>query len=324
MIYVIFIFGGFLKDFFCRNFISKVKIFSLLTKKKNAVKNIYFFPCFLKNFNRPLFTDKFPSFTDFRLLQGNKFISFRMKKNKQRFNMDENNHSTGRIFLGAILIISGALFLTKNFGLIDEEIMHTLFSLPSIFIFVGLLSFFNSSKKWVGTLLVVVGSGMHLSRIYNFDFGDVMLPLILIGVGFMILVKHNRNGRVKIVTDNRSSSEIKEDRMEDISIFGGSSKFYTSDNFKGGNITSIFGGSEINLSGCTLAPGENIIDVIAIFGGTTILVPKEWNVIVEVFPLFGGFGTKGKKDPMVVIDKTRTLRIKGVVIFGGGEIKLIS
>ena len=145
----------------------------------------------------------------------------------------------------------------------------------------------------------------------------------------MILVKHNgRKPRIEINEIHEkhqmgSAEEVRDDKLEVISIFGGSSKFFVSDAFRGGNITSIFGGNEINLSGCKLAEGENIIDVIAIFGGTSIYIPKEWNVIVDVFPLFGGFGTKGKRDPMLVVDKNKTLRIKGVVIFGGGEIKLV-
>lgn len=240
--------------------------------------------------------------------------------------MSHNNQSGRRIFIGAILIIAGGLFLLKNLNLIDYNFTHELFSFPSVFIFVGVLSFLNSSKKWFGIVLIAVGSAMHLSRYYDIDFNAFILPIILIGLGFMILVKHNRQ---KLVIPDLSShglgldEEVRDDKLEVISIFGGSSKFFISEAFRGGNITSIFGGNEINLSGCKLAEGENIIDVVAIFGGTTIIIPKEWNVIVDVFPIFGGFGTKGKRDPMMVVEKDRVLRIKGIVIFGGGEIKIV-
>ncbi len=246
--------------------------------------------------------------------------------------MAENNKSTGRMFLGGVLMIAGALFLLRNFDFINIDLERILFSFPSVFIFVGILSFLNSSKKWFGIVLIAVGSAMHLSRYYDINFSEFILPLILIGLGFMILVKHNgRTSRIDINEIHElhekhqmgSSEEVRDDKLEVITIFGGSSKFFISDAFRGGNITSIFGGNEINLSGCKLAEGENIIDVIAIFGGTTIYIPKEWNVILDVFPLFGGFGTKGKRDPMMVVEKNRTLRIKGVVIFGGGEIKLV-
>jgi len=237
--------------------------------------------------------------------------------------MLEKTQSTGRMFLGAVLIAAGALFLLRNFDFIDLNITHILFSFPSILIFVGILSFLNSSKKWFGIVLIMVGGGMHLSHYYDIDFGSFIVPIILIGFGFMILVKHNRTAPTHIKTETGEAEEVWDDTFDVISIFGGSSKIINSSAFRGGNITSIFGGNEINLSDCKLAEGENIIDVIAIFGGTTIMVPKEWKVIVDVFPLFGGFGIKGKRDPLLVVEKDRVLRIKGVVIFGGGEIKLV-
>ncbi|MCK9426916.1 MAG: cell wall-active antibiotics response protein [Ignavibacteriaceae bacterium] len=237
--------------------------------------------------------------------------------------MLEKNQSNGRIFLGGILIAAGALFLLGNFDFINFDIGRILFSFPSILIFVGILSFLNSSKKWFGIVLIAVGSALHLSHYYNVDFGDFILPIILIGLGFMILVKHNRNTSSYVKSEMTPAEEVWDSKLDVVSIFGGSSKFVNSEAFQGGNITSIFGGSEINLSNCKLAAGENIIDVIAIFGGTTIIIPKEWNVIVDVFPIFGGFGTKGKRDPMMVVEKDRVLRIKGIVIFGGGELKLV-
>ena len=64
-----------------------------------------------------------------------------------------------------------------------------------------------------------------------------------------------------------------------------------------------------------------MIDILAIFGGSTLIVPKEWNVILDVFPLFGGFSNKIRRAPETKIDMQKTLIIKGLVIFGGGEVK---
>ena len=109
--------------------------------------------------------------------------------------------------------------------------------------------------------------------------------------------------------------------IDDISIFGGGSKIISSDNFRGGNVTAIFGGSEINLTGCKLAEGDQIIDVLLIFGGTTIVVPKDWNVIVNVTSILGGFSDKSIRDPNIIPDQSRTLHVKGLAMFGGGEVK---
>jgi predicted membrane protein len=116
-------------------------------------------------------------------------------------------------------------------------------------------------------------------------------------------------------------SAINRDFIDDVSVFGGGHKIIHSDNFRGGNITAIFGGSEIDLTQCKLAPGENVIDVVIIFGGSTIVVPNNWDVITNVTPLFGGFSYKKSRSQSSGSEPAGTLVIKGVAIFGGGEVK---
>jgi predicted membrane protein len=95
-----------------------------------------------------------------------------------------------------------------------------------------------------------------------------------------------------------------------------------SQNFKGGKITAMFGGSEIDMRGAALAPGTQVLDIFVMFGGTHILVPPDWTVRVEVFSLLGGFGDKRYSNLKVIPDSEKTLVIKGFVMFGGGEVSL--
>ena len=57
------------------------------------------------------------------------------------------------------------------------------------------------------------------------------------------------------------------------------------------------------------------------FGGSTFIVPENWNVRVEVTSIFGGFADKRSLAADTVIDNSRTLVIKGIIFFGGGEVK---
>ena len=61
------------------------------------------------------------------------------------------------------------------------------------------------------------------------------------------------------------------------------------------------------------------ISLIALFGGSSMIVPQNWNVKTDVFALFGGINDRRKTTEK--IDSNKTLLIKGFVIFGGGEIK---
>ncbi len=228
-----------------------------------------------------------------------------------------------RITLGIILIIIGGLFLLNSLDIVDFRVSRIIFSAPFILFIIGILIMVNSGKRALGGILAGVGFIWLLPRIFpDIDFGpNLFIPVILILLGVYMIIKHSQK---KTENDSFISDEfVKKDFIDDVSVFGGGNKIIRSDNFKGGSITAIFGGSEIDLTNCKLADGTSIIDIVAIFGGTTIIVPQNWDVQLNVTPLFGGFSNKSLKIPNLEVDKTRTLIIKGVAIFGGGEVKTI-
>jgi len=55
-----------------------------------------------------------------------------------------------------------------------------------------------------------------------------------------------------------------------------------------------------------------------VFGGASLIIPPDWNVKSDVLNLFGGFSDKRRTSQ---VNNNKTLTIKGVVIFGGGELK---
>jgi predicted membrane protein len=186
---------------------------------------------------------------------------------------------------------------------------------------IGLFVLINTEKKFLGGVLTGIGGLFLIERIFpEVDYnGGIVIPLFLIILGAYIIFKKRR-----IDTDTGQqfeTSKINKDKIDDVSIFGGGNKIISSNNFQGGNITAIFGGSEINLMNCQLAEGDNVLDVLCVFGGTTIIVPKEWNVVLNVTSILGGFSNKAIRNPSVVIDQSRTLHVKGLAMFGGGEIK---
>ena len=241
-------------------------------------------------------------------------------------NTDVN--SNRKITFGIILILAGLLFLLNTIGVISFKIAHVVFSFPFFLLVVGILILVNSSKRVLGGILSGLGIFFLLPRIFpDIDYGpNLVLPVLLISLGIYVIFKHTQKKSDKYKNNLEANIDLLEENkymIEDIAIFGGGNKVIHSDNFKGGSIIAIFGGSEIDLSNCKLAEGNNVIEIVCIFGGTTIIVPKEWNIQLNVTPLFGGFSNKAYKIPNLEIDKSRTLIIKGVAIFGGGEIKSI-
>lgn len=234
-----------------------------------------------------------------------------------------NKISTTRFIVGGLLIILGGSYLLDNLNIIRLNLFHYLFSLPGLMMFVGLVSILNSHKKGFGLILFTTGSLWMASRYMHVDFWDYFWGVLLLVIGLYILLKPRTDWSHKFHQARfmKSDTFINKDKIDDVAIFGGGEKRLASDNFQGGNITAIFGGSEIDLSQCKLATGENILDMFILFGGTTLIVPADWNIIVDVFPLFGGFKNSRIKDPSRVYDPNKTLVLKGIVMFGGGELK---
>ena len=234
---------------------------------------------------------------------------------------EKQNGLDKRVVLGAVLIFLGGIFLLSSLNILDFHVGRVIFSWPFVMLVIGLFILVNTSKKLTGGLLTGLGVFFLIPRIYppiEYDSG-IVIPVLLILFGIYIIFKKRKSSLAESLGEGDAA--INKDKIDDVAIFGGGTKLISSDNFKGGNITAIFGGSEINLMNCGLAPGDNVIDVLTIFGGTTIIVPKEWNIVVNVTSILGGFSNKSVRNPAVAIDHSRTLHVKGLAMFGGGEIK---
>jgi predicted membrane protein len=236
--------------------------------------------------------------------------------------METNTQSTpSKILIGAILIIIGGLFLLRSFQILPFEITHVIFSWRFILFIIGIVILINSNNKVLGIILTTLGGLLLFPRMFpDIDIdGKLILGIVIIALGIYVIFRSS-GGKFQ-PNFGGMSGRINKDFIDDIAIFGGGTKVLTSNSFKGGNITAIFGGSEIDLTACKLAEGNNVLNITAIFGGSTIIVPRDWNVLLNVTPLFGGFSNKIRREPNLVIDQSRALIIKGVAMFGGGEIK---
>jgi predicted membrane protein len=236
--------------------------------------------------------------------------------------MSENKSAVDkRVLLGGILIFFGGIFLLDTMNILHFRIAHVLFSFPFFMFVIGLFVLVNTEKKFLGGILTGIGILFLIPRIFpqvDYD-GGIIIPIFLIILGIYIIMKKRKADTESVFSSD--TSKINRDKIDDVSIFGGGTKIISSSNFQGGNITAIFGGSEINLINCQLAEGNNVLDVLCVFGGTTIILPKEWDVVINVTSILGGFSNKAIRNPSVVIDQSRTLHIKGLAMFGGGEVK---
>ncbi|MDN5203064.1 LiaF-related protein [Fulvivirgaceae bacterium BMA10] len=229
-----------------------------------------------------------------------------------------------RVLLGSIFIIIGVFFILDILNYIPWYWDDILFSWETFLIILGLIIVTSSKHKIIGFILMGIGAYWLIDDIFHLTYQQQRLiwPILLVLLGVYIIFRSKIGGGDDPDSPDGSGGSGEDmDYIDEVSVFGGGDKTISSNNFKGGKITSIFGGCELNLKNAKLGEGRKVIDVFAIFGGAKLIVPEDWNVRVEVFPLFGGFSDKRKLDPNVIPDPRKEIFIKGIVIFGGGEIK---
>ncbi|MFC2124809.1 LiaI-LiaF-like domain-containing protein [Bacteroidota bacterium] len=232
-----------------------------------------------------------------------------------------------RVLLAGILILIGFVFILKSFGLIPP-FFWWIFSWEMILIVVGLFVLLARGAVLPGVILIGVGSYFLLQDIGFYWIDHWMIwAIILIAVGMVILLKREIPGEKRHRKweggdhfGHKETTDPGMDYIDEVAAFGGGEKIITSQNFKGGRVTGIFGGTEINFLNAKLATGTNYLDIFYLFGGTTLIIPKDWNVKTDIVALFGGIGDK--RDIVDNPDNDdKVLYIKGFVLFGGGEIK---
>ncbi|MFN7260854.1 MAG: DUF4288 domain-containing protein, partial [Cyclobacteriaceae bacterium] len=131
-----------------------------------------------------------------------------------------------------------------------------------------------------------------------------------------------RLGECSFLLERKESVQWKFINVVDLcsitSIFGGSNRKIFSKNFKGGQMTAIFGGSDLDLSQADIQ-GPVVVDVVSIFGGVKLIVPANWEVKTNISAILGGVEDK-RKDPSS-FSPEKKLVLTGVCMFGGVEIK---
>lgn len=223
--------------------------------------------------------------------------------------------------LGVIIIAAGLLLLARNTGFLDQNLSRILFSWEMLLIAIGVVNIFLRQSIWSGIILIGVGSFFLLVNFYHvpFDTWQLFLPALIILVGLKMIFGSSRIGNRMFKEPLFTHSVGSEDFFEDVAVFGGGERKIVTPNFKGGRMVAIFGGSKVDLTHSNIAPGDRpMVEVVSMFGGSGLIVPSDWNVKVEVFNIFGGYVDKRISSQ---VDFNKTLIIKGVTIFGGGEVK---
>ena len=232
----------------------------------------------------------------------------------------ENKSTDRKLIIGIILMVFGALLLFDTFDITNLPIRYYIFSWKTLLIAIGIIIIATKDRPTPGYVLIGLGVVFWLPSLVNYSvsLGQVFLPAILIGVGILIITRRGKHNKFDQLSGDKKSNI--NDYIDDVSVLGGGTKIIQSNNFKGGDITAIFGGSEFNFKDAQLSPDGCSIDVFTMFGGSKLIIPDTWVVKSDMFSIFGGFNDKRAIKPDET-EPANVLYLKGAVIFGGMEIK---
>ena len=226
--------------------------------------------------------------------------------------------ASNRAVIGVVLVLAGFFLVIRNTGIFPDFIDNVIFSWPMLLVVIGLVMTLGASEKTAGIIVMAVGAFFMIPLLFRetFHMYNMFWPSIFIIVGIIFIVSKQK-GFHSVTTKGVAG----DDYVDYVNIFSGGERQVISQNFRGGKITAIFGGIELDLTKAGLAPGISELELACIFGGATLIVPDDWYITIEVTPILGGFSDSRKLLPGRAIDPSKHLVIKGAVIFGGGEIK---
>jgi predicted membrane protein len=212
-----------------------------------------------------------------------------------------------KLIFGSLLVLLGLGFLVEEFtGWDFGKLVGQLW--PLVLVVVGGYGWIKANFQDIGSLVVLTLGAVFL--LFTVDVleqsaWEYVWPVVLIVIGLHVLLPRTRK------KGGSSDSQI-----DYFAAFGGREDKVHSKDFQGGQIVSLFGGVELDLSQAQMQQEEVELEVASAFGGSALKVPKTWKVVINGMPIFGGWENNTEPE-----NPDKTLSIKATVVFGGVEVK---
>jgi predicted membrane protein len=250
--------------------------------------------------------------------------------------MKRNSHKVSSVICGLLFLAAGAMLFML------PEYKSVILSWPMLLVAIGFVFLFSRDKWFAGVILLLVGGffllpKLNIERLEFITQNGWAIGLVIIGVlvvyraifgkrflyrssdGICVITtdtKHGRGNRSRCCGSHGNESGY----IDRNCVFSGGKEKMDIKNFKGGEINSVFGGIELDLSDSQLAEGTHRLELNSVFLGIVLFVPLEWNIEIQQTQVFGNFVDNRPKRGFEV-DEKRTLIIEANAVFGGGEIK---
>lgn len=238
------------------------------------------------------------------------------------------------LLLGIIIIIFGFIWLLNNFGIISVSIGRLIATYwPVILIIIGLDSMgiklrpsggevesrATGGSKIIGLVLAAIG-GIILGRnlgLYQFDLSiiwKVFWPLLLIFIGWSLLRgASGPSGGARWAVMGGIEQKNKGWKVTDAQYF------------------AVMGGVDLDLTMADIPPRDIRLNLTAVMGGITLVVPRDLAVECDGTAILGGVKLFNEETGGIIASRhfetpgspetPAKLIIRGTAVMGGVEIK---
>lgn len=241
-----------------------------------------------------------------------------------RFRHRQKNRSPlSGALVSLLIILIGVGMLLDNLGILrGRDIWDWA---PALLIAFGVIRMIECGGRpgglVFGGLMAGGGAIWLLDNLGFIRFNPAMFaPLLLIGFGVSLLVKNldrhahfNSQAKAGSAPDPATSGES---TIWQWAFFGGTRRAIGTDDFRGGEALSIFGGINLDLRQSKIKTGQAVLDCTAVFGGIDLKVPEDWVVILKGNAVFGGFDEKTAHP-----STGPELVVSGMALFGGVSVR---
>jgi hypothetical protein len=238
-----------------------------------------------------------------------------------------------KVITGGLLLLLGVLFILDNFHMIDAGSLWDYW--PLFIIGPGLsrvLTPTRPGQRVGGFILVAIGS-LFLLRNLGFlwvPFHKVW-PFGLVALGLYVIwqaaaprtpaaMTGSMGGAQASLAPGALAGEGGPVALSEFALCGGGHRIVQTADFRGGSVTVIAGGFEIDLRQTAIAGDSASVEIFAMMGGCVFRVPETWKVELNVTPLLGGIDMKARMLAPAE-GAPKILRINGFILMGGVEVK---
>ncbi len=178
-----------------------------------------------------------------------------------------------------------------------------------------------------GLILIILGGLLLLDNLGVADFGHVIgtyWPIILIVIGLSLLLRHRQLVWKKTGEPSKGSSPPP--ALDHTNVLGDVKLDMSSQSFKGGNVSTVFGDVALDLTKASVAEGEHSLRISTVFGDVKVDLPRGLAYSVSGATLFGelqigGQSTTGIAKQVYHVSEnydrsTKKLRIDCSQVFG--------